>query len=108
MAVALEHPYPHYQPYIFIARVVNAIISIIELMLGLRLTLQFLGANPVSQFVAWTYSITDTLIGPFAGAFPALTIGGFVVDVSTIFAMIGYVVIGWLIMQVLAFVFSIP
>ena len=63
---------------------------------------------PVSQFVAWTYSITDTLIGPFAGAFPALTIGGFVVDVSTIFAMIGYVVIGWLIMQVLAFVFSIP
>ena len=95
-----------YYPGTFVLRVVDTIIGIIEAMLGLRLILQLLGANPASQFIAWVYGITDSIIGPFAGAFPALMLGGFVIEFTTIFAMIGYAIIGWLIIRLLSFLFS--
>jgi len=104
----MDRSYHDHYPHAFVLRVVDTVIGIIELMLGLRLLLEFLGANPASAFVAWLYSVTDTLSGPFAGAFPSLAVGGFVLDLSIIFAMIGYGLIGWLIAQLLSFVFALP
>ena len=80
--------------------------GLIEAMLALRLILQLLGANPASAFIAWVYGVTDAFVWPFAGAFPTLTVGAFAIEFSTIFAMIGYAVIGWLIGRVFAFIFD--
>jgi hypothetical protein len=96
-----------YYPRIFILRIVRAVIGIIEIMLGLRLVLELLGASPSSQFIAWVYGVTGNLVAPFAGAFPSLTVGAYAAEFSTIFAMIGYAIIGWLIARVLSFIFSI-
>lgn len=88
-------------------RIVNGVIGIIEAMLVLRLVLQLLGADASSQFIAWVYAVTDNLVGPFAGAFPSLTIGMYAAEFSTIFAMIGYAIIGWLVGRLLLFIFSL-
>ena len=96
-----------YRPGVLVGRIVNTIIGIIETMLALRLILELLGANSSSQFVAWVYSVTDGLVGPFAGAFPAWVIDGYVLDISTIFAMIGYAILGWIVVQLLSFIFSL-
>lgn len=86
------------------ALIVNWIVSIIEFLLAARLLLVLFGASAASDFVAWFYYVTGRLVGPFFGAFPNLSLGGFVIELSTIFAMIGYAIIGWLIVQVLALV----
>lgn len=85
-------------------QIMYAAIGIIQFLLGLRLVLVLLEANPSAQFVAWVYSITDTLAGPFLGAFPILNLGGFMIEISIIFAMIGYAIIGWLIMRVVSLI----
>lgn len=86
------------------ALIVNWIVSIIEFLLAVRLLLVLFSASAASDFVAWFYHVTGRLVGPFFGAFPDILLGGFVIELSTIFAMIGYVIIGWLIVQVLALI----
>jgi hypothetical protein len=95
----------NYYPALFVERVVNAIIGIIELVLALRVILELFGANPGSEFVAWLYTLTAALIGPFTGAFAPLGLGNeTVVDVVAILAMIAYAVLGWLISELLSFI----
>src|SRR3989344_4141931 len=99
--VAYLERYPHDVPM----TVIRWIFSIIEFALLFRFILVFLGASASSPFVAWVYGVTGRLIGPFSGAFPNLSLGGFVLETTTIFAMIGYAIIGWLILELLSLVF---
>ncbi len=96
-----------YYPTFFVARVVNAIIGIIEFALAVRIVLELFGASASSSFVAWVYSITAAMIGPFVGAFPGLAMGpASIIDVVAILAMIGYAILGWLVVRLLMFIFS--
>ncbi len=98
-----------YYPASFPVRVVNAVIGFIEGAFILRILLKLLGANPDSQFVAWVYDVTTRLLGPFAGALSTFAIGGgAVLELSVILAMIGYSILGWLIIRLLYFVFLSP
>ncbi len=99
--LVLERTYPG----TFVLRLINGLIGVVESALALRLILELLGASPSSRFVAAVYEITGRLLGPFAGAFPNFLLGGFVIDVTTIFAMIGYAILGWLIIRLLSFIF---
>lgn len=84
------------------ARIIDTIIGAIEMALGLRLVLLFLGANPAAGFVAWLYSVTDSLMQPFIGMFPAWSLGGgFILDLSTFAAMLAYGLLGWVILQII-------
>jgi len=98
----------YYHPGVFIPRLIDTIIGLIEAVLALRLILQLLGASASSQFVAWVFQLTEGLIGPFAGAFPFLYLGGFTVDLNAILAMIAYAIFGWLLIRVFSFIFAAP
>ena len=82
---------------------VSTIIGVIETGFFLRLLLEFFGASTSSEFVAWLYAVTDRLAGPFAGAFQNVSVGGFSLNLTIIFAMLAYSVIGWLFMSLLSF-----
>ena len=87
-------------------RLVNAVIGIIETAFILRLVLELLGADATSQFVGWLYEITNRLAYPFLASFPVISIGGnSVLDLPIIIAMIGYAILGWLIVLALSFIF---
>ncbi|MDE1925535.1 MAG: YggT family protein [Patescibacteria group bacterium] len=91
----------------FVARIIKLIVGIIEFMLGVRVVLELFGASTAAPFVAWVYSVTWGLIGPFAGTFPNLSLGGVsVIDVVAVLAMIVYAVIGWLIIQIVSYIFA--
>lgn len=95
-----------YYPAVFVARVVNTIIGIIEAFLVVRLVLELFGANSTAPFISWVYNISGALMGPFANAFPALSLGGpAALDVTAILAMIVYAAIGWLIIEILSLIF---
>ena len=100
--VVQRERYYDYSPSLMAARIVNTIIGIIEFTLVLRIVLQLLGASTASSFVAWVYSVTDALMGPFLGAFDSWSIGYGAMDVSAIFAMIGYAILGWLVIRLLS------
>ena len=96
-----------FYPAFFVERVINAIVGIIEIALALRIVLEMFGASTSSSFVAWIYNSTAGLVGPFAGAFSGLVLGpGMSIDIVAILAMIGYAVIGWLLIWLLNFIFS--
>lgn len=90
-------------PQFFVMRIINLIFGVIETLLAFRFILKLLSANPSSGFVAWMYDFTDRLMGPFANAFPSFDIGGFMFETSTIFAIIAYAFISWLIVRLFAF-----
>lgn len=52
-----------------IAGVLYTIVGIIEGLVGLRIILRLLGANPGSLIVDWIYSWSTPLVAPFAGVF---------------------------------------
>ena len=91
----------------FTARVVNTVVGIIELVLLARIVLELFGANAASPFVAWVYDVSGAFIGPFIGAFPAIYLtSNSVLDIVAILAMIGYAVLGWILIEILGFIFS--
>ena len=83
---------------------VNIVVGVIEFLLLLRFIFKFFVANMSTPFVAWIYSTTASLVSPFAKIIPDLKIGQFVVDFSTLVALIVYVLIGYLIMQLFSYV----
>jgi len=98
---------PYSYPASFVARVINVVVGIVELLLALRLVLEFLGANSGSSFIAWVYTASGGLVAPFQGAFPSISLGnGSLLDFAAILAMIAYVILGWLVIRLTAFVFS--
>jgi hypothetical protein len=83
-----------------LARAVDVFVAVIEIALGLRFVLKLLGANPSAGFVDWVYATTAPLLEPFAGMFPSPVLErGFILEFSTLFAMLAYAVLGWLIVE---------
>jgi uncharacterized protein YggT (Ycf19 family) len=82
---------------------VNIVFGIIEFLLSLRFVFKFFAVNSSTPFVAWLYGVTATLVSPFAKILPDLKLGGFVVDFATLAALIVYVLIGYLILQIFSY-----
>ena len=86
-----------------VLRILDLVIGTVEVLLGLRVMLRILGANPGSNFISWLYSTTDQMLLPFWNIFPAATISGiYIVEFSTLFAMLAYAFFGWAIMKLIA------
>ena len=96
-----------YYPAALATRVVSIVIGVIEAVLLIRIAFELLAASAASPFVSWLYSVSGGLLGPFAGAFPNLALGGgSVLDVVAILGIIVYAVIGWIVSLVLASLFN--
>ncbi|MCE9541185.1 YggT family protein [Candidatus Kaiserbacteria bacterium] len=104
--VYYEKPTYWYYPAGMVGRIVNTVFGIISFLLVVRLALIFVGADAQAPFVAWMYSLTGSLVAPFAGSFPTLFIGSFALELSTLFALIGYAIIGWLVMRLISMLFT--
>ncbi len=69
-----------------------------EGLIGLRILLKLLGANTLAPFVRWVYETSKPLLAPFEGMFPSPHLrGGFVIEVSALFAFLAYAFIEYLI-----------
>ena len=76
--------------------VVNLMLTIVGVILSLRFILKLFGANAQNDFVNWVYETSAEIIGPFRGIFPAPNLDGFVIEFSTIFAIVVYAILGML------------
>ena len=89
----------------FIQVLVDIFFGLAEIILGLRVIFRLFAANGFNSFVNWIYQTSDTLISPFRGIFPSVNFShGYVLDISALFAMLIYAVVGYLILALLGLV----
>jgi len=79
--------------------VINLVVGVVELLLVLRLILEFFVANAGTPFVAWLYGVTAPLVAPFAKIFPNWQFSGFVVNFATVAALIVFALAGSLLLM---------
>jgi hypothetical protein len=77
--------------------------GIVEILLVFRLVFKLTGANPISGFVNFIYSLTQLLVMPFVGIFHQATTPGIetvaVLEPSTLVAIVVYAILAWGIVQ---------
>ncbi len=85
-----------------ITYLIKRLLGLLELFLFLRLAFKFLAANPESLVVNLVYRYSDILIGPFEFIFPDIYWPkGYLIELSTISAMLGYALLVFIIFQLL-------
>src|SRR5665213_3635113 len=79
--------------------VVYYVLGVLEILLAFRLVFKLLGANSVSGFVSFIYSLSSPFVTPFSGIFSTATTSGVnataILEPATIIAMIVYAIVGW-------------
>ncbi len=94
------------QGYFVITFLVNTVVTVVEVFLGLRFLLKLLGANPVTPFVDWVYDTSRPLLEPFVAMFPAPVIDGrYILEFTTLFAIIVYAVASWLVLELIRYIY---
>ncbi len=83
----------------FLRLLINIVVGVIELLLTFRLIFEFLVVNSSTPFVAWLYGVTAPLVAPFSKILPDWKVSGFVVDFSTLAALIVYALAGSLLLM---------
>lgn len=105
--VQTEHPQKVFEKKKVIFRsyqVIWYVLGFAEILLGFRLTLKAIGANPFSGFVSLIYGITGPLSFPFSGIIQSGTYGNSVFEWSTIFGALVYFLIAWGLVSLLQLV----
>ena len=82
--------------------------GILEAMIALRIGLKLIGANADSPIVALIYGFTSLFLFPFTGLIGSPTAGSMVLELSSMFAMLVYALIGWAIERVVWLIFYRP
>jgi hypothetical protein len=84
------------------------VFGVLEVLLALRIGFMLVGANAGSPVVAMIYGITAVFLVPFVGLIGSPTVGGFVLEISSMFAMLIYALIGWVIDRLVWLIFYRP
>jgi hypothetical protein len=84
------------------------VLGIVEIIIGLRVILLLIGANPASPFAAFIYNLSAFLLLPFAGLVGAPAMGGMVLEISSIIAMLVYALLAWGIDRIVWVIFYRP
>lgn len=88
---------------------VNIFTTIVEAFLALRFLLKLFGANSTVAFVNWVYNMSAALLQPFRGIFPTTVVQNrYVLEFSTIFAMVVYAIIALILIWVINLVSPEP
>lgn len=76
------------------------VLGFFEILLGIRLVLRLLAANPAAPIVDLLYTLTSIIITPFRGIFSDIYLrSGGIFDLVTITSMVGYPIIVYLIFE---------
>jgi uncharacterized protein YggT (Ycf19 family) len=85
-----------------ITNIIYAVFALVEIILGLRFILKLFGADAGNAFVAWLYETSGAILDPFRGIFPTQVFqSNFVLEFSTLFAIILYAIIALLLIWII-------
>ncbi len=82
--------------------------GVLEGLIGLRILLKLIAANPQSPFANLIYEVTKPFLAPFVGLTPAPAANGVVLEIPSIVALFVYALISVLIERLIWIIFSRP
>jgi YggT family protein len=84
------------------------LLGLLEAAIALRIVFKLIAVNAANPFAALLYAVTDFFVAPFASLIGAPAAGGMVLEISSIIAMIVYLLIGWALERIVYVLFYRP
>jgi hypothetical protein len=84
------------------------LLTLLEAVLALRVVFKLIGVNGANPFATLLYGFTSFFVAPFASLTGAPSAGGMVLEISTIIAMIVYLLIAWALERIVYVLFYRP
>jgi uncharacterized protein YggT (Ycf19 family) len=78
----------------------------IEALIGIRVILMLIGANPANTFTAFVYQLSELFLWPFRNIVANPAFQNNVLEITSIIAMIVYPLIGWAIVRLIWVLFD--
>ncbi|HEY5156581.1 MAG TPA: hypothetical protein VII93_01275 [Anaerolineales bacterium] len=91
-----------------VTQLIWLVLIILETMIALRFGLKLIAANPDSPIVGFIYGFTNLFLLPFTGMTAQPSASGMVLELSSLFAMVIYGLIGWGIERIVWLIFYRP
>jgi len=88
-------------------QVIWYILAIVEIILAFRFVLKLLGANSISPFVSFIYSISAPLVYPFSTVLGTNVFGNSVFEWSVLVAALVYFVIAYILSYLLEIIYPV-
>lgn len=82
--------------------------GVLEALIALRIGLKLFGANAASPVAAFLYAFTDLFLWPFTGLLGTPQTAGFVLELSSVVAMVVYALIAWALERLIWVIFYRP
>ena len=73
----------------------------LEALIGIRVILMLIGANPANPFTAFVYQLSSLFLWPFQNIVGNPAFGSSILEITSIIAMIVYPLIGWAIVRLI-------
>ena len=84
------------------------LLGILEGLLGLRFILKLIAANPDSPIAVFIYGLTGLFLLPFTGLTATPQLGGMILELATMVAMVVYALIFWAVERLVWLIFYRP
>jgi YggT family protein len=81
------------------------VLGLLEASIALRVVFKLIGVNAANSFATLLYNVTNLFVAPFASLTGAPAVGGSVLEISSIIAMIVYLLIGWALERIVYVLF---
>ncbi len=75
------------------------ITGVVEGLIGLRVLLKMLGANPENPFAVLIYGVTRPMLWPFATLTAQPRVGNLILEFGSVIAMLVYGLLAWALVQ---------
>ena len=73
----------------------------LEALIGIRVILMLIGANPASTFTAFVYQFSELFLWPFRNIVANPAFQNYILEITSLIAMIVYPLIGWAIVRLI-------
>ena len=91
-----------------VTQLIWLLLGFLEVLLALRVVFKLIGVNAANAFATLIYNLTELFVAPFASLTGAPAVGGMVLEISSIIAMIVYLLIGWALERIVYVIFYRP
>lgn len=84
------------------------VLGLVEATIALRVVFKLIAVNATNPFAALLYNVTDIFVAPFTSLTGAPAAGEMVLEISSIIAMIVYLLVGWALERTIYVLFYRP
>lgn len=89
-----------------VTQIVWLFFGAIEALIGIRVVLKLIGANPANWFTALIYGLSQIVLWPFQGLVANPAFQNMTLEVTSLIAMLVYALFGWLLVRLIWVLFS--